>query len=422
MSDVFISYSRKDSEFVSILHEALEKSNRETWVDWEGIVKGTEWWKEIEEGIEGADTFVFVISPDSVASKVCQDEINHAIKYNKQILPIVYRDAYELLEKENSAHQAISSHNWLFFRDTDNFDQSFKELIDALNLDIAHVKGHTHVLVRALKWDNEARKEGFLLRSEELGDGEKLLKAAEDKDPKPTALQITYLKTSREMEDAKHQAVLILEKAKEKPEAKIEKANQNVTEAKTQQKQIVRRGLIFLGITIVCTGAAIACAELKTIEAQNNLENTNIQVGATEVNEKNRLEGHQSAVYSVSYAPDGKTLASASRDRTVKLWDVGTGKVLRTLEGHQSEINSVSYAPDGKTLASASGDGTVKLWDVGTIKVLLTLKVNELGVNSVSYAPDGKTLASASGDGTIKLWDVGTGKLLRTLEGYQDSV
>ncbi|PZV21888.1 MAG: hypothetical protein DCF12_21115, partial [Snowella sp.] len=354
MSDVFISCSRKNSEFVRILHEALENSNRETWVDWEGIAKGTEWWKEIESRIEGADTFVFVISPDSVASKVCQDEINHAVKYNKQILPIVYRDAYELLEKENLAHQAISSHNWLFFRDTDNFDQSFKELIDALNLDIAHVKGHTHVLVRALKWDNEARKEGFLLRGEELGDGEKWLKAAEDKDPKPTTLQITYLKTSREMEDAKHQAVLILEKAKEKPEAKIEKANQNVVEAKTQQKQIVRRGLILLGITIVCAGAAIACAELKTIEAQNNLENTNIQVGATEVNEKKRLEGHQSAVYSVSYAPDGKTLASASRDRTVKLWDVGTGKLLRTLQGHQSEVYSVSYAPDGKTLASAS--------------------------------------------------------------------
>jgi len=89
MSDVFISYSRKDSGFVRTLHEALEKSNRETWVDWGGIAKGTEWWKEIEAGIEGADTFVFVISPDSVASTVCQDEINHAIRYNKQILPIV---------------------------------------------------------------------------------------------------------------------------------------------------------------------------------------------------------------------------------------------------------------------------------------------------------------------------------------------
>ena len=100
MSDVFISYSRKNSEFVRILHEALEKSNRETWVDWEGIAKGTEWWKEIEEGIEGADTFVFVISPDSVASTVCQDEINHAVKHNKQILPIVYRDADPLLDKK----------------------------------------------------------------------------------------------------------------------------------------------------------------------------------------------------------------------------------------------------------------------------------------------------------------------------------
>jgi hypothetical protein len=146
MSDVYLCYSRKDSEFVRILNEALEKSNRETWVDWGGIAKGTEWWKEIEKGIEEADTFVFVMSPDSVASKVCQDEINHAVKHNKRILPIVYRDADKLFDKDNPAHIAISQINWLFFRETDNVEQSFKELIDALNFDVAHIKGHTRLL------------------------------------------------------------------------------------------------------------------------------------------------------------------------------------------------------------------------------------------------------------------------------------
>jgi WD40 repeat protein len=134
------------------------------------------------------------------------------------------------------------------------------------------------------------------------------------------------------------------------------------------------------------------------------------------------LNGHPDGFNRVSFSPDGKTLASASSDKTVKLWEVGTGKELKTLNGHQSLVFSVSFSPDGKTLASASSDKTVKLWDVGTGKELKTLKGHQDMVWSVSYSPDGKTLASASFDGTVKLWDVATGKELKTLKGHQDRV
>jgi WD40 repeat protein len=134
------------------------------------------------------------------------------------------------------------------------------------------------------------------------------------------------------------------------------------------------------------------------------------------------LNGHQNWVWSVSFSPDGKTLASGSADNTVKLWDVGTEKELKTLKGHQGTVRSVSFSPDGKTLASASDDSMVKLWDVVTGKELKTLKGHQGEVRSVSYSPDGKTLASASADKTVKLWDVGTGKELKTLKGHQDKV
>jgi WD40 repeat protein len=134
------------------------------------------------------------------------------------------------------------------------------------------------------------------------------------------------------------------------------------------------------------------------------------------------LNGHQDRVLSVSYSPDGKTLASASSDTTVKLWDTVTGKELNTLNGHQSTVTSVSYSPDGKTLASASQDKTVKLWDVVTGKELKTLFWHQFPVNSVSFSPDGKTLASGSTDGTVNLWDVVTGKELKTLNGHQAHV
>jgi WD40 repeat protein len=139
-------------------------------------------------------------------------------------------------------------------------------------------------------------------------------------------------------------------------------------------------------------------------------------------NDQPQVLSHPSWVWRVSYSPDGKTLASASQDKTVKLWDVGTGKELKTLNGHQDRVLSVSYSPDGKTLASASSDTTVKLWDTVTGKELNTLNGHQSTVTSVSYSPDGKTLASASQDKTVKLWDVGTGKELKTLNGHQDGV
>jgi WD40 repeat protein len=86
------------------------------------------------------------------------------------------------------------------------------------------------------------------------------------------------------------------------------------------------------------------------------------------------LQGHTHAVYCVAFSSDSKTLASASGDKTVKLWDLATGKERATLQGHTESVMSVAFSPDGKTLASASYDKTVKLWDVATGKERATLK------------------------------------------------
>jgi WD40 repeat protein/energy-coupling factor transporter ATP-binding protein EcfA2 len=130
------------------------------------------------------------------------------------------------------------------------------------------------------------------------------------------------------------------------------------------------------------------------------------------------LKGHVSGVSTVSFSPDGKTLASASTDSTVKLWDINSGKEIKILKGHTHSVNSVSFSPDGKTLASASYDKTVKLWDVNTGSEIKTLQGHTEYVTSVSFSPDGKTLASASYDKTVKLWDVNTGSEIKTLQGH----
>ena len=134
------------------------------------------------------------------------------------------------------------------------------------------------------------------------------------------------------------------------------------------------------------------------------------------------LEGHDDSVTSVSFSPDGQTLASGSADNTIKLWDLQTGKVIRTLIGHTGLVHSISFSPDCQTLASGSSDTTIKLWNRKTGKVIRTLEGNTEVVRSVSFSPDGQTLASSSADTTIKLWDLQTGKVIRTLIGHTEVV
>jgi WD40 repeat protein len=138
--------------------------------------------------------------------------------------------------------------------------------------------------------------------------------------------------------------------------------------------------------------------------------------------ELNTLEGHTDSVWGVVYSPDGKTLASSSGDKTIKIWNINTGKPIKTLTGHTDFVYGVVYSPDGKTLASSSRDKTIKIWNINTGKPIKTLTGHTDSVFGIVYSPDGKTLASSSRDNTIKIWNINTGKPIRTLTGHTDSV
>lgn len=137
------------------------------------------------------------------------------------------------------------------------------------------------------------------------------------------------------------------------------------------------------------------------------------------IQECNRLEGHTSWVNSITFRPDGKMIASASADNTVRLWRKN-GELHRTLNGHSNRVNGVSFSRDGKMIASASDDKTVKLWNLNG-EELKTLQGHESSVTSVSFSPDGEMIASASDDETVKLWNL-DGDKLKTLEGHEDRV
>jgi small GTP-binding protein len=135
------------------------------------------------------------------------------------------------------------------------------------------------------------------------------------------------------------------------------------------------------------------------------------------VNLLRTLQGHRDQVKSMVFDPRGATLASGSRDGTVKLWDARRGKLLRTLEGHMGAVRGVAFNPQGGTLASGSDDCTIKLWEAQSGELLRTLNGHRGWVWSVAFDPQGETLASGSIDDGLKLWEAQSGKLLRTLEG-----
>ncbi|MCB1193496.1 MAG: PD40 domain-containing protein [Leptospiraceae bacterium] len=135
-----------------------------------------------------------------------------------------------------------------------------------------------------------------------------------------------------------------------------------------------------------------------------------------------QLTGHSDSVLSVALSPNGSILATASGDKSAKLWDIKTGKEMQTLSAHGEQVNSVSFIPDGNILATASNDKTIKLWDVRTGKEIRTLEGHSHFVRSASFSPDGKMIVTGSEDATIRLWDVKTGKEIRTLEGHDAPV
>ncbi len=134
------------------------------------------------------------------------------------------------------------------------------------------------------------------------------------------------------------------------------------------------------------------------------------------------FSGHTDWVTSVAFSPDGKTVVSASNDKTLKLWEVATGQRIRTFSGHSGFVNAVAFSPDGKTVVSGSSDRTLKLWEVATGREIRTFSGHESWVLAVAFSPDGKTLLSGSDDKTLKLWDVKTGQTVRTFSGHRDLV
>jgi WD40 repeat protein len=123
---------------------------------------------------------------------------------------------------------------------------------------------------------------------------------------------------------------------------------------------------------------------------------------------------HSGSANAVVFSPDGRTMATASDDKTARIWDAETGNELQRLE-HNDSVNAVTFSPDGRNIATASDDRTARLWNVETGRELQRLEHND-SVNAVVFSPDGRNIATASDDKTARLWNAETGRELHRLE------
>ncbi|RZM81945.1 WD40 domain-containing protein [Leptolyngbya iicbica] len=440
-ANVFISYSRRNKEFVQELHSALEATKREVWVDWENIPVAVDWWQEIQLGIELADTFVFVLSPDSVASKVCGQEIEEALKHNKRLVPVVCQDV-----QPDQVHPELARLNWIFLRTQDDFQQGFKNLLEALDQDLDYVRTHTRILVRALEWERNGLDTSYLLRGADLDRANHYLAQGKDQEPRPTALHHRYVIASGEVEAAARAVELERQKAAMAGQQRwlqlvtavsVLAVAMGITswglsrQAQTAQKRAEQAQLkalnqsaqaLFLSdqrfdalLSATQAGQLFQSLEpeWQTPELRSQVLSA-LQQSLFWIQERNRLEGHTGTVWQVAFSPDEQKLASVSADGDVRLWGLD-GRLLNVLECDGSPLLDVAFAPDGDRLVAVDNNGAIHLWSANGI-LENTWRAHEQPTRAVAFAPSGNQIATASEDATVKIWST-AGDLVTTLEG-----
>lgn len=187
--------------------------------------------------------------------------------------------------------------------------------------------------------------------------------------------------------------------------------------ALTKPKMISR----LVGIGLMLTGTTVFVVYLsgygpsQNTEAVELLERQDERLIAT-------LTGHSSMVTAIAFNADGKTIASASTDKTIKIWDVALESPIQTISEGLGENPAIATSTDGKILASSSMGNTIKVWNLETGNLLHTLRGHTWTISAIAMSPDGKTLVSSGEDNTIRIWSLETGELLKNLTGQVAAV
>lgn len=194
-TEIFISYSRKDSDFSRRLNQDLQLTGKTTWFDQESIASSVDFQKEIFKGIEAADNFLFIISENSIKSPYCIDEVKYAATLGKRFIPILYNKP----DQEELIPEQLNGFQWIDFDEKD-YHISFSELIRTLNIDREYVQKHTKYSQLAIQWTIKNKNKDLLLVGNEQIIAQEWLQDAEEKhkQPTPTDIQKQFIQTGKD--------------------------------------------------------------------------------------------------------------------------------------------------------------------------------------------------------------------------------
>ena len=409
MAGAFISYAREDEPFARRLYDALTLSGREpTWDQDHAVVPFSSRWRaEIRAAIENSDKFIFVISPDSLASQPCASELEQALEAGKQVIPILRRAPRE----GQAIAGAIEELNWISFSDDASFDRSVRQLTAALDTDLAWAKSHARLAVRSAEWARADRERSLLLRGSDLRHAETWLAgAASHPLSPPTGQQRQFIAASRGAADRsarRWRGVLAagLVVALALALVALLQRNQAQHEARVAVSGQVAARSVALDASDPVTAAQLAAAAWRiapTALARASLLDVLAQPARA-------VLSPGSGGSQVAFSPDGKILATAGTYGVVQLWNMVTRRQLgRPMTVGHNLGTSVAFSPDGKMIVTGSGDGLARLWDVATQREIgapFSVRTGEVG--SVAFSPDGKIIATVSG-GQVRLWNTAT--------------
>lgn len=389
--EVFISYAWTDIGFARDLNDALHELKREAWIDLCSIPDSAEWRKEIFTAIEAADNFLFIISPDSLHSSMCGQEVARAVASKKRILTVLYHEV-----DTREMFPGLGEIQWISYPQL-GFKETIRNLMKAIDTDLEWVRKHTRLGLRAAQWEARGSDNGFLLHGAELREAVRWLEQASVKtNCKPSALHQQYIRASTEWESLQIERLIDLNEEKEWESAR---------ELRTLRGH---SGCVY-GVALSRAGGLVLSASedktLKVWEAESGRE-------------LRTLQGHTAEVYGVALSGDGGLAVSASGDKTLKVWDVESGRELRTLRGHFDWVWGVALSRDGGLAVSASYDDTLKVWEVESGRELRTLAGHFDAVSGVAMSGDGRLAVSASSDNTLKVWEVENGRELISLAAH----
>ena len=370
--DVFISYSRRDSDFVEgRLTIALEGRGKDVWIDVEDIRGGaSDWRATVWAGIEAAKAMVFVLTPDSLASTVCAEELAHATALNKRVIPVLRRSVDGLPMPD-----ALARPNWIHARDEDDFDASVVALVAAVELDEDWIELHARLTQRTAEWLREQRDTSYLLRGTDLRAAELWLDDQGAHAESPTSDQAAFINAGR--------------------------------------RAAARRQRLLLGGVALALGVSLTLGVLAYINKRNELEKTRAalaQALASRAIDGARRDPEQGLRLALRAAAldDHPLVAHALREAiTAARWT----QILR--DDRTGPLNDLAFSPDDRLAVVGGDSGTAIVWDVRNGRRLARLRQRGT-IRGARFDPDGRRIVTAASDGSARVWDAG-GHLRRVL-------